>query len=41
MATKQNKPFIFEAILDFFEEERKQYMITIKSIHNTLKYDDR
>jgi hypothetical protein len=40
IATKQfeeNRPFIFEAILDSFEEERKQYMITIESIHNTLK----
>ena len=39
-ATKQfeeNSPFIFEAILETFEEKRKQYMITIESIHNSLK----
>ena len=30
-------PFIFEAIVDTFPEERKQYVITIESIHNSLK----
>jgi hypothetical protein len=29
--------FIYEAIVDTFAAERKQYMITIESIHNTLK----
>ena len=34
---EEHSPFIFEAILDTFPEERKQYMITIESIHNSLK----
>ena len=39
-ATKQfedNSPFILESILETFDEKRKQYMITIESIHNSLK----
>jgi len=32
-----HSPFIFEAIVDTFPEERKQYVITIESIHNSLK----
>jgi hypothetical protein len=40
IATKQfevHSRFIYEAIVDTFAEERKQYMITIESIHNSLK----
>jgi len=40
IATRQfeeNSEFIVEAILDTFPEERKQYIITIESIHNSLK----
>ena len=29
--------FIYEAIVDTFADEKKQYVITIESIHNTLK----
>jgi len=39
-ATKQfedNSPFILESILETFDEKKKQYMITIESIHNSLK----
>jgi len=40
IATEQyevHSPFIFEAIVDTFEKERKQYMITIESIHKLSK----
>jgi len=36
---EEYSPFIFEAIVDTFAVESKQYMITIESIHNTLKRD--
>jgi hypothetical protein len=32
-----HSPFIFHAIVDTFPEEKKQYVITIESIHNSLK----
>jgi len=34
---EEHSLFIYEAIVHTFPEEKKQYVITIESVHNTLK----